>query len=260
MADYWFTLPILTLIGGLLALAPLGVQVLDRGVVFIDLAVAQAAAAGTLWLNVFYHTHDPWLLIPASMTSALVCSACVAWLTKRWPERREALIGLLYVMGAMIALLGAQFNPHGKDDLQQLLAADILWSDETDALLAVVCAIAVLAINIFRRDLLNRDLVFYGLFAVVASLMVQSLGVFLVFALLIAPALLIHHTSRGIAVSTMAASIALGSGCSWFFDLPSGMCLTLLISLAGIASIYNDKNCSFNQSALNSSDHRRCRS
>jgi len=46
--DYWFLLPLVTLAGGLFALAPLGVHVLRRGVVFIDLAVAQAAAASTL--------------------------------------------------------------------------------------------------------------------------------------------------------------------------------------------------------------------
>ena len=48
MFDAWMLLPLLTLVGGLCALAPLGAQVLARGVVFTDLAVAQAAAASTL--------------------------------------------------------------------------------------------------------------------------------------------------------------------------------------------------------------------
>ncbi|MFO0124956.1 MAG: hypothetical protein ACK52R_02105, partial [Betaproteobacteria bacterium] len=49
--DTWFLVPVAALMLGVLALAPLGAQVLARGVVFIDLAVAQAAAAAALWVG-----------------------------------------------------------------------------------------------------------------------------------------------------------------------------------------------------------------
>ncbi len=236
MTEFWFALPVLTLLGGLAALAPLGAQVLQRGVVFIDLAVAQAAAAGTLWVNVFYHTHDARMLLPASLFGALLCAATVAWLCRLWPERREALIGLLYIFSAMLALLAAQFSPHGKDNLQQLLAADLLWSSATDAILALGCGTLVVALLLLQRKLFARDVFFYMVFSIVASLMVQLLGVFLVFALLIAPAILLEKRSIVFVAILMSAALILGFYSSWHFDVPSGVSLTLAFALVGLAA------------------------
>lgn len=239
MEDLWFLLPAITLIGGMCALAPLGGQVLARGVVFIDLAVAQAAAAATLGLQMASHTHDPWLLMIASVIGALVCAFAVAGLCRAWPQQREALIGLLYVMGAMLALLAAQFSAHGREDLQELLAADLLWSDGIDAISAISCGVIVLLVNIFRRQLLLKDTVFFALFGAVASLMVQALGVFLVFALLIAPAVLQIRYRPLTTYVVVGAAILLGMALSWWLDLPSGISVGLLVSLAGLVSVFD---------------------
>jgi len=230
MLDYWFVLPLLTLLGGLFALAPLGVHVLRRGVVFIDLAVAQAAAASTLWLQTFYHTHDAVILISSSIAGALLCAALVSRICMVWPQRREALIGLVYVLGAALALLAAQFNPHGKDDLQQLLAADILWSDETDAWVAIASGISMLLLSKWRQAVLEKDAYFFAIFAVITSLLVQSIGVYLVFVLLIAPALLIERMGMGKAMVLVISAIGLGLAASWYQDLPSGVSLSLTLT------------------------------
>lgn len=239
MADVWFFLPAITLIGGLFALAPLGGQVLVRGVVFIDLAVAQAAAAATLSLQMVGQTHDPWMLMMASVAGALACAFAVAGLCRKWPQQREALIGLLYVVGAMLGLLAAQFSAHGREDLEELLAADLLWSDGVDAASAVACGVVVLAIHIFRKNVFLKDAVFFSLFGVVASLMVQSLGVFLVFALLIAPAVLQRRFGPWRAGVIVATAIVLGLLASWWLDLPSGISVGLLVSLAGLSCVLN---------------------
>ena len=237
MSDFWFALPVLTLVGAAMALIPLGVRVLQRGVVFIDLAVAQAAAGATMWFTMFHHTHDPWLLIPASLAGALLCAACVSWMCRAWPERREALIGLLYVSSAMAALLAAQANPHGKDELQQLLTADVLWSDGVDVVMSAGCAAAVLGLSVLRPALLARNSIFYGVFAIVASLLVQSLGVFLVFALLIGPAMLLQRTGLRTALLGALAAMIVGLWMSWALDLPSGICLTLAYAVCGLSSV-----------------------
>ena len=239
MGELWFLVPAITLIGALCALASLGGQVLARGVVFIDLAVAQAAAAATLGFQMVSHTHDPWVLTIASVGGALACSFAVAGLCRAWPQQREALIGLLYVMGAMLALLAAQFSSHGREDLQELLAADLLWSDVFDAVSAVACGVVVLTIRFFRRDLFRKDILFFAVFGIVASLMVQSLGVFLVFALLIAPAVLQIRYGPVITGLAIVAAIGLGVVASWWLDLPSGISVGLLVSLTGLASVFD---------------------
>jgi zinc/manganese transport system permease protein len=118
-------------------------------------------------------------------TGAMLCASVVAWLSHRWPQQREALIGLLYVFGASVALLGAGQDPHGRERLGQLLAADVLWSDGYQVLVLATCALAVT----LSRRWLSRDAVFYPGFALVASLAVPVLGLFVVFAALIAPGL-----------------------------------------------------------------------
>jgi len=144
-----------------------------------------------------------------------LCASVVAWLSHRWPQQREALIGLLYVFGASVALLGAGQDPHGRERLGQLLAADVLWSDGYQVLVLATCALAVT----LSRRWLSRDAVFYPGFALVASLAVPVLGLFVVFAALIAPGL----WQRGLLVS-------------WLLDMPSGACVALALSAFGVLS------------------------
>jgi len=233
LPDAWFLLPVAALLFGVLALAPLGAQVLARGVVFIDLAVAQAAAAAALWVGSFVD-HPDWLTTQAlAVAGALTCAGAVALLSRRWPGQREALIGLLYVLGASIALLGARQDPHGRERMSELLAADVLWAQWPQVAVLAGCAAAVLLLG--RR--LARDGVFFPVFAVVASLAVPVLGLFLVFATLIAPALWQRAgASRALAWAGAVVACGAGLGASWAFDAPSGACVALALSTYGTLS------------------------
>jgi zinc/manganese transport system permease protein len=234
MLDAWFLAPVAALLFGVLALAPLGHQVLARGVVFIDLAVAQAAAAAALWAATLLD-HPGWISTQAlAAGGALACAGAVAWLSRRWPAQREALIGLLYVLGASAALLGARQDPHGRERLSELLAADVLWAGWPQVGILAGCAVVVAVAG--RR--LTRDAVFYPLFALVASLAVPTLGLFVVFAALIAPALWQRNgTHRYAAWAAAAAACCAGLAASWLFDAPSGACVALALSALGAASV-----------------------
>lgn len=225
IAELWFLTPAAALLAGLLALAPLGAQVLRRGVVFIDLAVAQAAAAAALAIAAVVD-HPGWLASQgAALAGALLAAAWVAWLARRAPGQREALIGLVYVAAACAALLTARSDPHGRERLAQLLAADVLWAGWPQAALLAGCALGVALLQRW----LARDACFFPLFALVASLAVPVLGLFVVFALLIAPAL---WWKQGAKVALLGAALSLGLGlvASWALDLPSGACVALALS------------------------------
>ncbi|MBL8327985.1 MAG: metal ABC transporter permease [Rubrivivax sp.] len=231
-AELWFLAPATALLFSVLALAPLGAQVLQRGVVFIDLAVAQAAAAAALWVAAV--VDHPNLVVTQALAAsgALLCAAAVAWVAHRWPAQREALIGLLYVLGASVALLGARQDPHGRERLAQLLAADVLWAGWEQVAVLAVCALAVQAL----RRWLGRDAVFFSTFAVVASLIVPVLGLFVVFAALIVPALWQRAgRSPGRAVLIAMSGSGVGLGASWLADAPSGACVALALALTGLA-------------------------
>lgn len=233
----WLALPMVALLGGLIALTPLGSQVLRRGVVFIDLAVAQAAAAAVIWVHFVIDLESLWLDQLAASAGALLLSLAIAGITRRWAQQREALIGLLYVAGACLAMLGASAHPHGKEKLMQLLAADVLWVNTPSVLALALCAALMAAVHQTRW--LANDTVFYGLFAVVTSLAVPALGLFLVFGFLIAPALWIER-GLGHRMAVLAAWVAtlLGLGVSWLLDTPSGPSIALTLTLWGVASLF----------------------
>lgn len=230
-AQLWYLTPMAALLLGLLALAPLGTQVLARGVVFIDLAVAQAAAAAALWVAAVVDHPNAWTTQAMATTGAMACAAAVAWLSRRWPQQREALIGLLYVFGASMALLGAGQDPHGRERLSQLLAADVLWADWPQVMVLGACAAAVA----LSRRWLPRDAVFYPGFALVASLAVPVLGLFVVFAALIAPALWQRSGVQAwLAGLGAVLASALGLLASWVLDVPSGAAVALSLSAFGV--------------------------
>lgn len=232
----WFLLPALALVGGLIALIPLGSQVLRRGVVFIDLAVAQAAAAAVLWINVALHLESPLMTQATATVGAVFVSLSIAWITRRWQQQREALIGLIYVAGACTALLGASLHPHGKDQLLQLLAADVLWVESSGV--AALTASAVLMLVTQSKKWLLHDAVFYVTFAVIASLAVPALGLFLVFAALIAPALWIEKGfAQPIAIAGAIVASLVGLLASWVFDTPSGPSIVMTLSVFGLFSV-----------------------
>lgn len=245
--DTWFAWPALALVAGALALVPLGRQVLARGVVFIDLAVAQAAAAGSLWSMVLLHRGHAQAADLPGLVGALVCAAAVAWISVRWPARREALIGLLYVSFACLALLGARLDVHGRDRMLELLAADLLWAQGPPVLVLCAAAAALWALLIWRPHLLQRDAPFYASFAAVVSLAVPVLGLFVVFALLIAPALWLQeqsdasesfHPGRILPAASLGLLAGLvGLAGSWWWDAPSGACVALACALLGLGAL-----------------------
>lgn len=241
--QWWFLAPALALCLGVLALAPLGAQVLSRGVVFIDLAVAQAAAAAALWAGAWIDHPSVLETQGIAAAGALACAALVAALARRWPAQREALIGLVYVVGASLALLGARQNPHGRERLAELLAADVLWSGWWQVGALAVCAVLMTLLQRLSAHWLRRDAVFYIAFALVASVVVPVLGLFVVFVALIAPALWWRSGAAWwLAVSSTMMAAALGLSLSWWFDAPSGACVALALGAWGVASAFKPIN------------------
>lgn len=234
--DHWFVPPVAALVLSLFALAPLGAQVLRRGVVFIDLALAQSAAAAALWTGSVVDHPSVWTTQAAATLGAMACVAAVATVSRRRPQDREALIGLLYALTAGAALLGATRDPHGNERLTQLLAADVLWAGWTQVAVMAGCAVWVAAI---ARQL-SRDAWFYPTFAVVASLAVPRLGLFVVFSLLIAPGL--WQRARGgwrTALTGSAIAVAIGLLASWMLDQSSGACVAVALSVFGLSSCWS---------------------
>ena len=235
MNQAWIIYPILAICFGIWALAPLGVQVLERGVVFMDLAVAQTAAVGSLAVLALISDHPTWFFTQCAATAgALVAVFLVSQLARIWPAQREALIGLIYVTSACLALLLARLNVHGAEHLQELLAADLLWASEKQVVTLAFCAAATALLK--RHWAVDRW--FYICFAVTTSLAVQTLGLFVVFAALIAPGLW-HRKGLTERFSVWLALLSAGCGLafSWLVDIPSGAAIALTLAFCGMGAV-----------------------
>jgi len=84
---------------------PLGIQVLSRGIVFIDLAIAQIAGLGVILADSMGLEPQGWAVQAAALTAALAGALLLTWTERRWPEVQEAVIGTTFILAASGALL-----------------------------------------------------------------------------------------------------------------------------------------------------------
>ena len=237
-----FNLSILApaMLAGLLVLAthvPLGMQVLARGIVFIDLAIAQIASLGVIAADRVGFEPEGWVAQVAAVSAALLGAALLTWTERRWPEIQEALIGVLFALAASGGMILVANNPHGGEHLQELLSGQILWVGYRQLLPVAALTAALLLAWFWLGNRIGR-FGFYGLFAFAVTASVQLVGVYLVFASLIVPALASRAWTRRrllLAYGIGAAGYALGLGLSILFDLPSGPVIVWTLALIGMA-------------------------
>jgi zinc/manganese transport system permease protein len=216
---------------------PLGQQVLARGIIFIDLAIAQVAALGVILAQYFGMDEGGYGVEIAAAAAALAGGALLTWTERKWPDFQEPLIGTLFVLAATGSLLLLANNPHGSEHLKDLLVGQILWVSVQQLVPVALLSAALLGVMWWRRAQL-AGLLFYGLFALAITASVQLVGVYLVFASLIVPALATAGLSgprRLIAAYAIGASgYVTGLILSAMLDLPSGAMIVWTLAACGI--------------------------
>jgi ABC-type Mn2+/Zn2+ transport system permease subunit len=296
-------------LAGLLVLSthvPLGQEVLRRGIIFADLAIAQIAGLGVI-LAASFGWEAQGLAVQLVAVGAALAGAWLLYLSEqRWPKIQEALIGVLFVLAASGGVLLLSHNPHGGEHLKDLLVGQILWVRPAQLWPVALLSAAVLWLWFGQRARLGRfgDRIddcmdaggttprmaevescrepgpratpgavaesraarhdsrdgggrakqdagaeggrgggfgFYFLFAVSVTAAVQLVGVYLVFASLILPALVTRHLKGSKqwlwGYGTGVAGYGLGILASALFDLPTGAITVWMLALAaGVAT------------------------
>lgn len=222
-----------------IALVPLGNRVLERGMVFADLAIAQWAALGILLAGTLFPSGNAAIALTGSLVLALVAVTLVSLVLRYLTRHREAMIGLLYALGACLATLLVSQDPHGAQRLAQTLNGDLLWTTPGVLGPMLVLALAVLAWQYVLPQRYSGWL-FLPLFAIAITLTVDLAGIYVVFTSLIAaPLLLIHLRGTGIATAILAclAGHSLGLLISAWQDLPTGptVVIAAMATCAGVA-------------------------
>jgi zinc/manganese transport system permease protein len=216
----------------------LGLQVLARNVVFVDLALAQIAALGATVAFMLGHPVSSSGSYAYSLAFTLAAAVVLAS-TRSWSQRvpQEALVGVIYVVAAAAAFLVVEKAPQGTEHIKQLLTGNILTTGARD-LAFVTPLYALVGCGLWAaRARLGRsgegsskwlwDFFFYACFGVVVTSSVALAGVLLVFSFLIIPAAIgmlyadgVRRLFIGWAVGVLASCVGLAASYVW--DLPTG--------------------------------------
>lgn len=203
--------------------------------IFADLAVAQIAGLGVIIAELLGLLGQPLLVQGVAASSALCGAALLAWIERRVPQVKEAAIGLTFVLAASLGILLLSRDVHAGEHLQDLLVGQILWVDGRQLIAtALLSAALLIAWRLFRQRL--GEFGFYALFALAITASVQLVGIYLVFASLIVPALATHRRSTQRMRDAFAIGItgyALGLLLSVWFDLPAGAAIVWAMAFVG---------------------------
>jgi zinc/manganese transport system permease protein len=216
---------------------PLGQQVLRRGIIFIDLAVAQMAGLGVIAASGAGLDPHGAGAQAAAFAAALLGGLLLSFTERRFGEAQEAIIGISFVLAATGGMLLLANNPHGGEELRDLLVGQILWVDGRQlAAAGAVSAVVVLVWRVVMNRLGRPG--FYLLFAVSVTVSVQLVGIYLVFASLIVPALATRSLStRSVPISYGLGLFGylLGLVASTVFDLPTGAIIVWTLAATALA-------------------------
>jgi len=238
----------------------LGLHVLEREIIFVDLALAQIAAFGVVVGFIFGHEPHSAASFGYALAATAVGAAIFSF--TRTPHSgvpQEALIGITYVVATAATIIVADLAPEGAEHIKELLAGGIVWVTWSSVLrVFVVCAAVGIFHYLFRRRFLaisedpqaasdagaglkRWDFLFYLSFGLVITVAVEIAGVLMVFAYLVAPAIVALAASKRwglrllIAWSVGGAASAMGLLASYRWDYPSGPAIVCALGVLLLA-------------------------
>lgn len=236
-----------------------GIHVLKRGIIFIDLSMAQLAALGTtvaFALNLEEHSFGTALVSIGFVFIGAAFFALVQFAAPRVSQ--EAVIGIVYVVAASLAVIVADRSPHAAEHIQHTLNGSILWIS-WGGVLQLLIAFIILggflwatqkpfikytnhakSSEFYALKRVSWDFIFYLTLGLAIAACIQTAGIFLIFTLLIIPAAcaiqLYDSLGKQLWIGTLIAILISWTGLSlsFIYDLPTG---PTLVSAFGITFI-----------------------
>ena len=240
----------------------LGLHIVQREIIFVDLALAQVAALGTCFGILMHYEANSWESYALSLGFTFV-GAGIFTLTRTKNHRvpQEALIGIVYVVTAALGILLLSRSPEGNEELRRTLIGEVLLVTPQQVLRTFALYLAIGLVHYFcRRKFLaisfepDRadaeglavrwwDFAFYAMFGWVVTSFVQIGGVLLVFSYLIVPAVCANFLAERLGTKLLigwatatGASVA-GLYGSYVLDLPTGAAIVCALGIALILTI-----------------------
>jgi zinc/manganese transport system permease protein len=151
---------------------------------------------------------------------------------------KEAFIGLAFVLSASLGILLMSRDVHAGEHLKDLLVGQILWVSHTQLIATAVLSAVLLGVWRIVQPR-QSPFAFYALFALAVTASVQLVGIYLVFASLIVPALATYQLQQQRLAHAFAIGIAgyaLGLLLSVWLDLPAGAAIVWSLAIVGLVA------------------------
>ena len=241
--------PFLGCVALILIHAYFGVHILERGIIFVDIALAQFIGIGIALSFLFGHENSYWFSIVFAVLGAFVLA-----LSKKIAKsvNIEAFIGVMYILSFAASLLILDKSPHGEEEFKAILSGNILWLTQKDVFSAFVFYGILGGIHfVFRKNFMALsfngggslfwEFLFFLSFAFVLVKSVQMAGILQVFSFLIVPALIGRlYTKKPAKVLLIGWIVGLlasivGIGLSYKLDLPTAPMTVASLSLIFMA-------------------------
>jgi zinc/manganese transport system permease protein len=239
----------------------LGMHVLEREVIFVDLSLAQLAALGATVAALFTHDEEPGWQAHAAALGFTIVGAAVFAFTRRARKNvsQEAIVGIVYAVSSAVTVLVVSRSPHGAEHIKDILVGSLLNTSWTNVWHVAVAYVALGALQLalaprfiaisWRPEEAERastrvelwDFGFYVLFGIVITISVQFAGILLVFSYLIVPAVITRLFSQNLLKRLFAgwgvaiAASALGLWASWTWDFPTG---AAMVAAFGVVLVF----------------------
>ncbi len=247
----------------------LGIHIIARGVIFVDLALAQVAALGWAaaglglgdWIGHLVGIPATWASYAVGLVATLVAAALfsIARMEHKFVPQ-EAIIGTVFVVASAGTILLAAQAPRGAEHVQQLLTGSLLWVTWPDIFRVAIVYAGIGAVHWIFRDrfltisldpekarsngwaVARWDFLFYALFGLMVTLSVAIVGVLLVFSFLVIPAIVAFLFATrpgpllGIAWASGVLATFLGLFTSYRADLPTGPVVVVAFAVVLIAA------------------------
>ncbi len=229
----------------------LGIHVLKRGVIFVDLSLAQVASLGSTIAILFHFEHHSLGSYFISLGSTFLAALYFSW-GKKFQNfvSQEVLIALVYALASSLVVLVVNSMAHGAEHIKEILIGKILWVSWDEVIkTGLIYSIVGLVHFIFRKQILRStlksegddvqmfwDFLFYALFGVVITSSVGIAGILLVFSYLVVPALLSSQITSNISKQLLlgwgigAILCSLGMFLSYYFDQPAGAVMVVVFT------------------------------
>ena len=228
--------------------AYLGLHVIQREVIFVDLALAQIAALGTTVALLVGAEHESVESFVFALAFTLIGALIFAFTRDDdSPVPQEALIGITFVVASAAVILLSSFSAEGTEHLRETMTGAIIWVTwPTVFKIAGTYSLFALVHYVFRRQLLATsfapsrvgklktwDFIFYATFGVIITASVQIAGVLMVFSALVIPAVIAFFYTRSfrrallIAWGAGTVAIVIGLGTSFTLDITTGPVLVV---------------------------------